>query len=186
MDCSMPNFPVLHHLLELAPTHVHQVGDIIQPSHPLSSPSPAFNLFQNQGLFQWVGSSYQVVKYWSFNLSISPPNEYSVLVFFGIDGFDLLAVQGTLKSLLQQHNYLNKYVYVFKYKLNVKINIFKYKLKHGHKKKIQPDHWKGSLELAHPSGYPLVSKMLGLITRSRISFNLASLIIEKWLQKIKL
>ena len=135
MDCSMPNFPVLHHLLELAPTHVHQVGDIIQPSHPLSSPSPAFNLFQNQDLFQWVGSSYQVAKYWSFNLSISPPNEYSVLVFFGIDGFDLLAVQGTLKSLLQQHNYLNKYVYVFKYKLNVKINIFKYKLKHGHKKK---------------------------------------------------
>ena len=53
MDCSTPGFPVYHQLLELTQTHVHQVGDVIQPSHPLSSPSPpAFNLFQHQSLFQ--------------------------------------------------------------------------------------------------------------------------------------
>ena len=63
MDCRMPGFPVLHHLLKLAQTHVHWVSDAIQPSHPLSSPSPpAFNLSQHQGLFQWVGSSHQVAK----------------------------------------------------------------------------------------------------------------------------
>ena len=60
MDCSMPGLPVLHQLLELAQTHVHQVGDAIQQSHPLLSPSPsAFNLFQYQGLFQWVSSFQQ-------------------------------------------------------------------------------------------------------------------------------
>ena len=63
MDCSMPGFPVLHHLLEFAQTYVYWVGDAIQPSHPLlpSSP-PALNLSQNQGLFQWVGSSHQVAR----------------------------------------------------------------------------------------------------------------------------
>ena len=63
MDSSMPGFPLLHHLLELAQTHVHWVSDAIQPSHPLSSPSPpAFNLSQHQGLFSWVNSSHQVAK----------------------------------------------------------------------------------------------------------------------------
>ena len=63
MDCSMPGFPVHHQLLELPQTHVHRVGDAIQPSHPLSSPSPpAFNLSQHQGLFQWVSSSHEVAK----------------------------------------------------------------------------------------------------------------------------
>ena len=63
MDCSTPGFPVLHHLPEFGQTHVHRVGDAIQPSHPLSSPSPpAFNLSQHQGLFQSVGSSHQVAK----------------------------------------------------------------------------------------------------------------------------
>ena len=63
VDCSTPGFPVLHQLSELAQTHVHWVSDAIQPSHPLSSPSPAaFCLFQRQGLFQWVGSSHQVAK----------------------------------------------------------------------------------------------------------------------------
>ena len=62
-DCSTPGLPVHHQLLELAQTHVHQVGDVIQPSHPLSFPSPpAFNLFQHQGLFQGVSSSHQVAK----------------------------------------------------------------------------------------------------------------------------
>ena len=68
MDCSMPGFPV-HHLLEFAQTHVHWVGDAIQPCHPLGSPSPpGFNLSQHQGLFQWVGSSYQVAEVLEFQL----------------------------------------------------------------------------------------------------------------------
>ena len=79
--------------------------DIIQPSHPLSFPSPpAFNLSQHQGLFQGVSSSHQVPKHWSFSFSISPSNEYSGLISFRIDGLDLLAVQGTLKSFLQYHS----------------------------------------------------------------------------------
>ena len=62
MDCNTPVFPVHHELLELAQTHVHQVGDAIQPAHPLSSPSPAFSLSQHQGLFQLISSSHQVAK----------------------------------------------------------------------------------------------------------------------------
>ena len=73
MDCSTPGFPVHHQLPELAQTHVHRVGDAIQPSHPLSSPSPpAFNLSQNQGLFQWVSSSHQVAKGLKFQLQHQP------------------------------------------------------------------------------------------------------------------
>ena len=105
MDCSMPGFPVYHHLLELAQTHVHWVGDAIQPSHSLSSPSPpALSLSQHQGLLQWVSSLHQVAKYWSFSFSISPSNEYSGLISFRMDWFDLLDVQGTLKSLRQHHS----------------------------------------------------------------------------------
>ena len=103
MDCSMPGFPVLHHLLELTQTHVHRVGDAIQPSHPLSSPSPpAFNLFQHQGLNE-LALHIRWPTYWSFSFSISPSNEYSGLISFRIDWFDL-AVQGTLKSLLPLHS----------------------------------------------------------------------------------
>ena len=81
MDCSTPGFPVHHQLLELAQTHAHQVGDAIQPSHPLLFPSlPTFNLSQNQGLFQWVSSSHQVARVIEFQLQISPSNEYSGLV----------------------------------------------------------------------------------------------------------
>ena len=65
---SMPGFPVLHHLLEFAQTHVHWVGDAIQPSHPLSFPSPALNLSQHQGHFQWIGSWHQVAKVLEFQL----------------------------------------------------------------------------------------------------------------------
>ena len=98
-------FPVLHYLPEFAQTHVHWVNDAIQPSHPLSSPSPsALNLSQHQGLFQWASSLHQVAKYWSFSFSISPSNEYSGLISFRINWFDLLTVQGTLKSLLQHHS----------------------------------------------------------------------------------
>ena len=105
MDCSMPGFPVLHHLLELAQSHVHWVSDAFQPSRPLVSPSsPAFDLSQHQGVFKWVSSSHRWQECWSFSLSISPYNEYLGLISFRIDWFDLLAVQGTLKSLLQHHS----------------------------------------------------------------------------------
>ena len=67
MDCRMPGFPVRHCILEFAQTHIHRVGDAIQPSHPLSSPFlPAFSLCQHQGIFQWVSSSHQVAKVWYF------------------------------------------------------------------------------------------------------------------------
>ena len=90
---------------ELAQTHVLPVDDAIQPSHPLSSPSPpAFNLSQPQGLFQWVSSSQQVPKYWSFRFNISLSTEHSALISFRIDWCDLLAVQVTLESLLQHHS----------------------------------------------------------------------------------
>ena len=96
----------VHQLLELAQTHVHRVADAIQPSHPLLSPSPpAFNFSQHQGLFQWVSPLNQVAKVWSFSFSISPSNEYSGLISLRTDWFDLLAVQGTLKSLLQQSHF---------------------------------------------------------------------------------
>ena len=69
MNCSMPGLPVHHQFLESTETHVHWVGDAIQPSHPLSSPSPpALNLSQHQGLFQWVSSSHQVAKVLEFQL----------------------------------------------------------------------------------------------------------------------
>ena len=104
MDYSMPGFPVLHYLLEFAQTHGHWLDDTIQPSHPQSSLSPpALNLSQHQGLFQWVSSSHQAAKYWSFGFSIRPSNEPSGLISFRIVWFDLLAFQGTLKSLLQHH-----------------------------------------------------------------------------------
>ena len=103
-DCSMPGFPVHHQFPEPIQTHVHWVGNAIQPSCPLSSPSPAFKLpsirvFSNESVLciRWLN-------YWSFNFSISPSNEYSGLISFGIDWLDLLAVQETLKSLLQHHS----------------------------------------------------------------------------------
>ena len=105
MDCSTPGIPVHHQLPELTQTRVHRVHDAIQPSHPLSSPSPpAFNLAQHQGLFQWVSSSIRWPKYGSFSFSISSSSEYSGLISFRMDWLDLLAVPGTLKSLLQHHS----------------------------------------------------------------------------------
>ena len=105
MDCSTPGFPVHHQLLELAQTHVHQVGNAIQPSHPLSSPSlPAFNLPQHQGLFQWVSSSHQMAKVLELQLQHQSFQWKSGLISFRTDWFDLLAVQGTLEILLQHHS----------------------------------------------------------------------------------
>ena len=105
MDFSTPGLLVHHQLPEFTQIHVYWVGDAIQPSYPLSSPSPlAFHLSQHQGLFQWVGFLHQVAKVLEFQLQHHPSNEYSRLISFRIDWFDFLAVQGTLKSLLQRHS----------------------------------------------------------------------------------
>ena len=102
MDCSTPGLPVNYQLLELAQTHVRRVCDAIQLSHPLSSPSPpAFNLPSIR-----VFSSKSVLcirwpKIWSFSFSISSSSQYLGLISFRLDWLDLLAVQGSLKSLLQ-------------------------------------------------------------------------------------
>ena len=102
MDCSTPGFPVHYQLTELAQTHVHRVSDAIQPSHPLSSSSPpAFNLSQHQSLFQGVSSLHQVAKVLKFHLQ---HHECSGLISFRMDWLDLLAVRGTLKSLLQHRS----------------------------------------------------------------------------------
>ena len=105
MNRSMPDLPVHHQLPEFTQTHAHQVGDAIQPSHPLSSPSPpAPNPSQHQGLFQWVSSSHQVAKVLEFQLQHQSFQCTPGLISFRMDWLDLLAVQGTLKSLLQHHS----------------------------------------------------------------------------------
>ena len=102
--CSPPDFPVHHQLLRTTQTHVHRVGDAIQRSLPLSPSSPTFSLSQHQGLFQWVSSSHRWLKYWSFKFSIGPSNEYWGLISFRIDWVYFLAVQGSLKSLIQHYS----------------------------------------------------------------------------------
>ena len=103
MDSSMPGFPALHYLLQFDQTHVHWVNDAIQPSHPLSpllllpSVFPSIRVFSSESTLHIRGPDY-----WRF--SFSPSNKYSGLIFFMMDWFDLLAVRGTLKSLLQHHN----------------------------------------------------------------------------------
>ena len=102
-ESSMPGLPVHHQLPELTQTHVHWVSDAIQPTHPLSSPSPpAPNPFQHQGLFQWVNSLHEVAKVFQLKLQLS--QRTPSLISFRMDWLDLLAVQGTLKSLLQHHS----------------------------------------------------------------------------------
>ena len=105
MDCSTPGLPVHHQLPEFTQTHVHWVGDAIQPSHPLSSPlllppiPPSIRVFSNESTLctKWP-------KYWSFSFSVSPSNEHPGLISCRMDLLDLLAVQGTLKSLFQHHS----------------------------------------------------------------------------------
>ena len=105
VDCSTLGFPVHHPLPEFTQTHVHWVGDAIQSSHPLLSPSPpAFNLSQHQDFSKESVLHTRWPNYWSFSFSISPSNEYSGLISFRMDWLELLAVQGTLKSLLQHHS----------------------------------------------------------------------------------
>ena len=105
MNRSTPGLPVHHQLPEFTQTHVHRVSDAIQPSHPLSSPSPlapippSIRVFSNESTLRirWP-------KYWNFSFSISPSNEHPGLISFRRDWLDLLAVQGTLKNLLQHHS----------------------------------------------------------------------------------
>jgi len=135
MDCSIPVLPVHHQLPEFTKTHIHWVGDAIQPSHPpLSSPSPpTFNLLKLISIESVMPSNHLILlchplllppsilpstrgfsnestlhirwpKYWSFSFSISPSNEYSGLISFSMDWSNILAVQGTLKGLLQHHS----------------------------------------------------------------------------------
>ena len=93
VNCSMPGLPVHHQLLESTQTHVHRVGDAIQPSHPLSSPSPlTFSISQHQGLFKWLVLCIRTPKYWSFSFNISPSNEHPGLISFRMDWLDLLAL----------------------------------------------------------------------------------------------
>ena len=104
MDCNKPGFPDLHCFLEFAITNVHWVGEAIQPSHLLSPPSPAFNLAQHQGLFQWVNCFIRGPKYWSFSFSISPSKEYSGLISFKMDWFDLLQSKGFSRVFYSSHS----------------------------------------------------------------------------------
>ena len=106
VDYSMPGFPIHHQLPELGQPYVHRVGDVIQPSHPPSSPSPAsvfpsIRVYSNESVLciRWPKDCS-----FSFSFSISPSKEYSGLISLRIDWFDLLAVQGTLKSLFQHHS----------------------------------------------------------------------------------
>ena len=104
MNCSTPGLPVHHQLPEFTQAHVHRVGDAIQPSHPLSSPSPpAPNHSQHQSLFN-ESTLHEVAKVLEFQLSIIPSKEIPGLISFRMAWLDLLAVQGTLKSLLQHHS----------------------------------------------------------------------------------
>ena len=102
MDCSTPGLPVYHQLLEFTQTHIHRVGDAIQPSHPLLFPSPpTFNLSQHQGFANESVLRIKWPKYCIFSFSISPFNEYSGLISFRMDWLNLLAIQGTCKSVFQ-------------------------------------------------------------------------------------
>ena len=105
MNSSMPGLPVHHQLLEFTQTHVHRVSDAIQPSHPLSSPLLLSSIFPSIRVFSSESALHiRWPKDWSFSFSISPSNEHPGLISFRMDWLDLLAIQGTLKSLLQHHS----------------------------------------------------------------------------------
>ena len=104
MDSSTPGSSVFHYLPEFVQTPIHWVGDAIQPSHPLSPTSPPSSIFTSIRVFYSELVHHIRSKYWSYSFSISSFNEYSGLTTFRIDWFDLLAVQGALKSLFQHHS----------------------------------------------------------------------------------
>ena len=105
MNCSTPGLPVHHQLPKLTQMHVHRVSDAIQPSHSLLFPSPPALNLPNMSVFSNESAlNIRWPKYWSFSFSISLSNEYAGLISFSIHWFDLLAIQGTRKSLLQHHS----------------------------------------------------------------------------------
>ena len=111
MDCSTPGHAVHHQLPELTQTHVHWVGDAIQPSHPLSSPSLTFNLSQHQSFPNESTLHMRWPKYWSFSFSISPSNEYSGLISFRMDWLDLFQSKGLSRvfsnTTVQKHQFFS-------------------------------------------------------------------------------
>ena len=105
MNRSTPGLPVHHELPEFTQIYIHRIGDAIQPSHPLSSPSPpAPKPSQHQRLFQWANSSHEVAKVLEFSFSIIPSKEHPGLISFRMDCLDLLTVQGIFRSLFQYHS----------------------------------------------------------------------------------
>ena len=153
-DCSMPGLPVQHQLPELTQTHVHWVGDAIQPSHSLSSPSLPASVFPNIRVFS-NDSILQIrwPKYCSVSFIIKPSNEYSGLISFRMDWLDLLAVQGTLKSLLQHHS---SKASILQYSA-----FFMVQLSH--------DYWKKQLWLDGPTG-KIKSLFFNILSRLVITF----------------
>ena len=110
MNCRMSGLPVHHQLLDSTQTHVHQVGDAIQPVHPLSSPSPsALNLSQHQGLYKWVALRIRWPKYWSFSFNISLSNEHPGLISFRMDGWISVQSKGLSRvfsnTTVQKHQF---------------------------------------------------------------------------------
>ena len=180
MDYSNPGFLALHYLLKFAQTHVHWVSDAIQPSHPLVSPFSSRPQSFPTSVFSNVSALHiRWPKYWSF--SVSPSNEYSGLISFRMDWFDLLAVQGTLKSLLQHHS--------------LKTSIKKKKRKK--KTSVLPCSAFFTVQLSHPymttgrtialTIWTFVSKMMSLLFNMLSSFVISFLprsnhLLISWLQ----
>ena len=164
MDCSTPGFPVYHQLPEIAQTHVHWVSDATQPPHSLLSSSPLPSVFLSIRVF----SNESVLhirwpKYGSFSFRLSPSNEYSELISFRIDWFDLLAVQGTLKGLLQHHSLKASTLWLAAF--------FMVQLSHPH----IHDYWK-----SHSFDYmDLAGKVMSLL------FNMVSRFVIAFLPKSK-
>ena len=104
IDCSTTVFPAHHQITEPTQTHVHCISDAMQPSHPLTAPTPTFNFLSIRVFSIESFLRMRWPKYWSLSFSISPSNEYSGLISFTVDWLDLLAVQETLKSVLQHHS----------------------------------------------------------------------------------
>ena len=116
MNCSMPGLPVRHQLPESTQTHVHRVSDAIQPSHPLSSPSPALNLSQHQVFSNESALRVRWPKYWSFSFNISPSNEHPGLISFRMDWLDLCSPWDSKESsLIPQFKSINSLVLSFLY-----------------------------------------------------------------------
>ena len=155
MDCSTPGFPVILYLPEFAQTHVHWIDDAIQPSHPLSSLSPPTSVFPSIRVFSNESACpIRWPNYWSFSFSISPSEEYSGLISFRIDWFDLLAVQGTLKSLLQQHSLKASVIQC--------IAFFMVQLSH--------DYWKNQSFDTMDFGSKVMSLLFNMLSRFDIAF----------------